>query len=250
MILKSIINSILRLNKIVDLQTLPTQGLFYPDDFKMWIKKANIDDITEYEYQFKNDDLGTILNKMGKIIRNNTIFSSGYYYDDIKSVDRIYLFIEIVKFTNNKPFLVDVGMGSKVEFSNKTFNYFDLGNNIEYYDNTNKCISIDGFKYTLPTIGTERCITNYIISKSGGPDVEKYEKYSYDFIYFLGQKSNLSESEIDNLINIFNHDLSDDDKEKISSITKSLSYIQKYSLMVDYKVIDLSSFLTLDKVWA
>jgi len=247
--IKSLIKSLLNINKRVDLFELPTKGLFYPDDFKMWIKKANIDDITEYEYQFRNDDLGSILNKLGKIIRNNTIFSSSYSYDDIKSVDRIYLFIEIVKFTNNKSFFVDAGLGNKVEFCKKTFNYSSLGEYEKFYDPDNKCLNIDGFKYTLPTIGAERCITNYILSKSGDPDAEKYENYLYDFIYFLGQKSHLFESEIDNLINIFNFDMSDSDKIKISNITKSLSYIQKYSLMVDYKVIDLSSILTLDRVW-
>jgi hypothetical protein len=48
-------------------------GLFYNDDFNIWIKKADIEDIIEYEYKYKKDDIGSIINRVKKIVNKNVI---------------------------------------------------------------------------------------------------------------------------------------------------------------------------------
>jgi hypothetical protein len=244
----NILKSILNINKKIDLKTLPSQGLFYPPEFDLWIKKANIDDITEYEYEFA-EDMGTILSKLKKIVKNNTILSNGFTFDDIKSMDIIFVFIEIVKFTNSKPFFLHDKTKSKIEFSEQTFNYFDPKTIQDVYNPIERNVQIDGFRYTVPTMGVESCITNFIISKSFTPDSKKYETYSYDFIYFLGQKNNISNDEIENLIQIFNHDMDEDDKQKVRKIIHDLSFIASYSLIKDSQIIGLSSSINLQSVW-
>jgi hypothetical protein len=246
--LSNVFKSLLNINKKINLNDLPSQGLFYPNNFELSIKKASIDDITEYEYQF-SEDIGTILFKLKKIVKNNTILSEGFGFDDIKSMDIIFIFIEIVKFTNNKPFYLYDSLKNKIEFSEKNFNYFDKKLINDIYSPKEKNIQIEGFKYTLPTIGIETCLSNFIVSKSYTPESKKYETYSYDFIYFVGQKNSMSNEEMENLIQIFNYDMEESDREKVRKIVHDLSFLAGYSLIKDSQIIGLSSNIDLQKVW-
>ena len=88
--------------KSIDKKILPSRGLFYKDDFNLKIKKASIEDIKEYESGF-NKDLGIIIYKIKKIVEKNLVFSSGYKFNDLKSIDVIFIFLEIVKYTKGKP---------------------------------------------------------------------------------------------------------------------------------------------------
>ena len=54
---------------------------------------------------------------------------------------------------------------------------------------------------------------------------------------------------IDNLIQIFNFDLTDDDRKKVRKIVKSFSKIGKYSLKKDSKIIDVTAKIDLEKIW-
>lgn len=255
MSLTNVIKSILNLQKKINTHILPSQGLFYKDDFEIWIKKADIEDIIEYEYKYERENLGLVINRVKKIVENNCILSKGYTYNDIKSVDIVYLFLEIVKFTNNKP--IDIkyfddtsGKDDIISFESINFNYAQIDDKLlKSYDNTTKEFVIEGFRYSIPCIGVENSLTNFLISKSDAPNSADYNKYSYDFLYFLGHKSHLSFSEIDNLIQIFNSDLSEDDRKKVRKIIKSLSKIGKYSLKKDSKVIDVTAKIDLEKIW-
>lgn len=248
MSISNLLKSLLNIHKKIDLKNLPSQGLFYPEGFEIWIKKAHIDDITEYEYQF-TEDMSSILAKLKKIVKNNTFFSDGYVFEDIKSMDIIFVFIEIVKFTNNKPFYLHDKSKNRIEFSEKTFNYFDQKVIENIYSPRDRNIQVDGFKYTLPTIGIENCITNFIISKSYTPESQKYETYSYDFIYFLGHKNNVSCEELENLVQIFNYDMEERDREKVRKLVTDLSFLAGYSLVKDSQIIGLSSSIDLQSVW-
>lgn len=246
--LSLIIKSIFNVNKKIETSILPSQGLFYPNGLEIWIKKASIDDVTEYEYKFE-DNLGVAISKLKKIVKNNTIVSNGFVFEDIKNMDIIFIFIEIVKFTNNKPFYLHDPLKNKIEFSEKTFNYFDKKYIEKIYNPEEKNIQIEGFKYTIPTIGIENCISSHIISKSYTPESKLYEEYSYDFIYFLGQKNHISSNEIENLIQIFNHDMEESEKEKIKKIVQDLSFLSGYSLVKDSQIIGLSFNINLESVW-
>ena len=43
--LVSIIKGILNVQKKIDITTLPSQGLFYKNDFEIYIKKAELEDV-------------------------------------------------------------------------------------------------------------------------------------------------------------------------------------------------------------
>lgn len=255
MSLLSIIKGILNINKKVDVKKLPSQGLFYKDDFEIHIKKAEIADIIEYEHKYDSEDLGIIINRLKKIVEKNVIVSNGYSYNDIKSIDIVFLFLEIVKFTNNKPielsfFNDTIGKEESISFDYNTFNYFELDEKImDKYDHINKEFNFDGYKYSVPCIGTENSLTNFLVSKSFDPASAVYNDYSYDFLYFLGHKPHLTYDEIENLIQIFNFDIEDSEKKNIRKIIKNMSVIGKYSLKKDQQIIDVTAKIDLASIW-
>jgi hypothetical protein len=234
---------------------LPSQGLFYKDDFKIFIKKVDNKDIIEYEYDYDKDDLGEVIYKLKSIVEKNTSFSKGYNFSDIKSIDVVFIFLEIVRLSKRKPIIFsyiddEYGTEEQIEFSSTYFNYFELENDLKkLYDEENKQFVIDDYKYTLPSIGIENCLTNYLISKSDDPNAVRFNKYNYDFTFFLGDKKSISFKEIDNLIQIFNFDMEDSELKKVRNIVKMFLPIQRYSLIKDNKIIEINSRIDLEKIW-
>ena len=255
MSLNNILKGILNLQKKINLKKLPSQGLFYKDDFELWIKKADVEDIIEYEYQYEKEDLALVINRVKRIVEKNVILSTGNYYSDIKSIDIVFLFLEIVKFTNNKEIGVkyfndNIGKDDSITFDSSNFNYATLDDNmIKKYDNKSKEFVIDGFRYSIPCIGVENSLTHFLIAKSDTPDSESYNNYSYDFLYFLGHKNNLTFNEIENLIQIFNFDMTEEDQSKVRKIIKTFSIIGRYALRKDSKIIDVTAKIDLEKIW-
>lgn len=251
----SIIKGILNVQKKIEVIYLPSQGLFYKDDFELYIKKAKIEDIIEYEYKYNKENLGSVITRLKKIVEKNVILSKNYTYNDIKSIDIVFLFLEIVKFTNNKPIKLNYfndtnGKDELINFESETFNYYepelDL---IEKYDTETKEFNFNGYKYSVPSIGIENSLTHFLVAKSDDPNSESYNTYSYDFLYFLGNKSTLSFQEIDNLIQIFNFDIPESDRKYIRKIVKKLSEIGRYSLKRDSQIIDVTAKIDLEEIW-
>lgn len=253
--LVNLLKGLLNLQKKIDIKTLPSQGLFYKDDFEIYIKKADIEDIIEYEHGYVKDNLGLIIEKLKKIVKKNIILSSNYTFYDIKSIDVIFIFFEIVHFTKGKSISLnyfddEIGKEEVIEFSPKYFNYFTFDKELETsYDKKEKEIKINGYKYTLPSIGVENCLTNFLISKSTAPDAVKYNSLNYNFTYFLNHRNQISFSEIENLIQIFNYDMDKSEIKKVADIVKKLSPIQRYTLRKGSKVIDINSKINLEKIW-
>lgn len=101
----------------------------------------------------------------------------------------------------------------------------------------------------MPSVGVENSLTQYLLSISNNVGSDKYNDYSYDFLFFLGKKNNLTFEEIENLITIFNFDIDDREKKKIKSIIKKFIEIIDYSLKVNNLLIDVKSRLDLENIW-
>ena len=120
---------------------------------------------------------------------------------------------------------------------------------MEHYSKDSKEFIIEDFKFSLPSIGVENCVTNYLIDKSDDYDVAKYNEFNYDFIFFLGNKRSVNFNEIDNLIQIFNYDIEESDSRKVRKVIKMFQPIQRYSLKRGNKVIEINSKIDLEKIW-
>lgn len=239
----------------LDTKVLPSQGLFYKPDFEISIKKASKEDILDYEKNYVKDDIGIVIYLIKKIVEKNIKLSDGYVYDDIKSIDIIFIFLEIVKITKGRPILlkyydnVNKSEG-EIEFGSKYFNYYRFSKKIlGYYDKIDRSFTIDDYKYTLPSIGVENSLTNFLILKSNEVDSAAYNNYNYDFTYFLGNKNLLNYKEIENLIQIFNFDMDDEEKLKLKSVIKTFLPLQRYSLKKDGKIVEMNSKINLCKIW-
>jgi hypothetical protein len=251
----NLFKNLLKIQKKLDIDKLPSQGIFYKVDFEVYIKKVDVQDIIEYEHKYDSDDLGSVINKLKSIVEKNAIFSKGYNFTDIKSIDVVFIFLEIVRFSKGKAIKLnyiddEYGTEEDVEFNSTYFNYFELSEDLKkLYDKENRQFIINEYKYTLPSIGIENCLTNYLISKSDDPNAVRFNKYNYDFTFFLGDKKSISFKEIDNLIQIFNFDMEDSEIKKVRNITKMFQPIQRYSLIKDNKIIEINSRIDLEKIW-
>jgi hypothetical protein len=239
-------------SKPIDVKTLPSMGLFYNDDFEIKIKKASAEDIKKYENEFDKEDLGLIISKIKIIVENKTLFSTNYKFDDLKSIDVVFLFIEIVKYTKGNEISIDYlneesHTLKKINFNSETFNYFKPDDDLlKNYDSKNKLFKIDDYLFSLPSIGIENSISYFLI-ESNNPN--KYTNLNFNFSYFLDKKEFLTFEEIENLIEIFNFDLSDDEKAKIENIIKKFKPLQRYSLIKNGKEIDINSKMDLEFIW-
>lgn len=248
--LYDIVQSLLQETKSIQLTHLPSQGVFYKNDFKIKIKKASSIDIIEYEKKFTKSNILSNINCIKTILRKNVIVSKGYSYLDIKSIDIIYLFIEIVKFTLDKEVFIeydDNGLVDYIAFTNGNFSYYDYGKHLSEYDSLKCEFNCDGYKYSLPTIGVETSLTEFLLNKSD--NIDKYNDLSYDFVYFLGHKSILYNDEIENLIQIFNYDIDDYEKSVVSGIVEKFSGVVGYTLKSLTKEIDIKTKLDLENIW-
>jgi hypothetical protein len=247
-ILKNILLSVKKLEK----SSLPSQGLFYNDDFLIKIRKANNDDIKLYESDFKKEDLVVIITKVKEIVEKNIILPKKYTFDDLKSIDVVFIFLEIVKFTKKREIIINYvdELKNKVEqisFDSKTFNYYNIENYKKYYNNNTKSFDIKGYSFTLPSIGVENCITYYLMKNSDSD--REFEDINFNFSYFLAQKNFLTFDEVENLIEIFNFDMEDEERIKIEEIIASFIPLQKYSLIKNGREIDINSKIDLENIW-
>lgn len=245
-------NGLLSQSKKLDLKLLPSQGVFYKKDFEIRIKRASLEDIIDYEQNFDKGNIYLVVESLKKVVRNNVILSKNYTVEDIKSVDTVYLFLEIVKFTQNKKINVDyfdefTQKNELIEFSSQNFNYFNF-DNYERDPETAE-ILIDGYRFSMPSIGIEHCLTHFLLKKIKLDQKSEWDTYSYDFLFFSGNKSHLSFEEMENLVIIFNYDLDSKEQEKISKITDKFMKIVGYNLKKDDRIIEIKSKIDLEKIW-
>jgi hypothetical protein len=246
----NIFNGLFNHSQRVDLSKLPSQGKFYPNDFELKIKKADLEHIIDYEHNFDKENLFVIVESLKKIVRNNIIISKGYTFEDIKSVDLVFLFLEIVKFTTKRNIFVPYynqkkGQNDSILFSSDNFNYFDFS---KYeIDSDTKEILIDGYKFSLPSIGIENCLTIFLANKiNSGEDLNKY---FYDFLFFVGNKNYLSQEELENLFLIFNYDIDDSERNILKGVVNKFMKIIGYSLKVDDDIVEIKTKIDLQTIW-
>jgi hypothetical protein len=245
-----ILNGISSATKELNIKELPTQGVFYPADFTLNIRKASFDDIMLYNFNYIKDDLGVILKETKRIIRKNIILGDKYKYEDLKSNDLLYIFFEIVKFTMSRDITVSYvdifGNTVQIPFCSANFNYFNYDSlKCEYNDVTREFIK-DGYRFSLPSVGVENCLVEYICALD---DRGEYTDVNYDFLFFLGNKNYLSYDEMDNLVTIFNEDLDDIEKEKISNIIKLIYPAIGYTLKWNNKIVGLDMKIDFEKLF-
>lgn len=231
------------------IKNLPSLGLFYPKDMKIFISKVSIDDIKVYYDMYDETDYIEIFGAVKYIVRKSCIFNETYIFEHITSVDIMYIFLEIVKFTMGKDIEVIISDKDSVIFNEKSFNYFKLSKEqLSIYNDVERAFVYKGFKYSLPTIGAEISLTNFLLQLKKDEMLEIYADISYDFLYFLGGKIDISVDEMKNLIEIFNYDLTSENKIILKKFIKEYKDFAKYSIIYNDEIIPLEN-ISLSDIW-
>jgi hypothetical protein len=250
-----VLSNIFFSKKKIDIKTLPSGGFFYNEDLTLSIKRASESEIKEYHENFTADDLVSIISKIKKIVCNNVILNEPYIFEDLKSVDVVFIFLEIVKHTTGNKIMITYVDEQKnkecqIEFDKTTFNYFKPSTELmTSWNKKERHFDIMGYRYNLPTIGVENCITFFLLYHSQDENSPYLSDLFYDFTYFVGQKNFLTFNEIENLIQVFNSDIEEEEMDKIKEILEIFSPFQKYSLIEGGKVVDINSKIDLKNIW-
>lgn len=232
----------------VDLSELPSRGMFYPDGLEIKIKTAEQEDIDKYNIKYIDGDYMSIFMGIKWVVNHNVKVSEGHSFNRIASIDILFIFLEIVKLTKNKDIYVNTESG-KVRFCPDNFNYFKFSEeSIKNFDNRNKEFIYDGFKYSVPTVGAESSISRFLYEMNQENRVAEFSDCSYDFLYFLGGKTILSNDEIENLVTIFNDEISAKDKQIIVQIIEKFKPLSKYTIKTENGIVPIEG-IDLKTIW-
>jgi hypothetical protein len=248
--IQDILTSLLTERRDIDVKSLPSQGLFYPEDLRLSIRKAEFWDILDYESNIDRTNIIKSIECIKSVVERCVSLNEPYTYSHLKSVDIIFIFLEIVKYTNGREIMVKYedksGIGRQVAFGPETFNYFDFSPFMKYYSEGTREMIINDYRFSFPSIGVENSLTGYIASTE---DASKFKDVAFDFIFFVSGRHDLGHHEVENLIQIFNHDLDEVERKKVSEIIGSFAGIVSYSLKVDGVKIEMKSNINLENIW-
>ena len=181
--------------KNVPMESLPSQGMFYPEGTQVAIRAASVAEIRHWSTIDENDLLGTddMLNFIIERCCRLKIPERSGTFKDLREIDRFFLIFAIRDYTfkngENKLMMTvsdDDGIEEKVEVTKDTLDYFNPDERLmNYYDATEKCFVIrmkngENFKLYLPSLGIMNFIKTYIKQKQqAGKNFDKaFIKYA------------------------------------------------------------------------
>tara|TARA_X000000368_G_C22879814_1_gene644761 strand:+ start:77 stop:847 length:771 start_codon:yes stop_codon:yes gene_type:complete len=250
-----IINKFKNKPKKINVKELPSRGFFYKDDFDIYITKCSKDYINQYKKNIDTTNISKILKRVTRVIIDHTSYSKGYSYKNIISIDLLFIFLEIVKHTNDKDIFLnhydDIKKENiKIKLNEETFDYYQPNEKImSHYNNKEKCFELNGYMVSSPTTGVEEDLTQFLNSISSIPGSEKFNGYNYNFLYVLGNKTSIEISELTNLIQIFSEDITKEEKNNLQKAIDKIMPIQKYKILYNGDSIPISAKLDLSVIF-
>jgi hypothetical protein len=231
----------------LDINKLPSLGLFYPKNFNITIRKPSIEEVVKFEHVYDKNDIVSSVKNIRKFVFQCTSIE-GYVPYDIISMDLLFIFLKLVKLYTKVPVIVHYydseGVLQQIFLTEDNFNYAKIPDDLMVcYDSKERNFNFNGFRYSLPTIGVYTSLDEFVNDKvSKGMDtLEKYKNLEYNFIYCLSKRNSLTVSEIDNLIDVFNEDIEPDVKKTNEDIIAKFNTLFKYSLKNDKYVIGINN---------
>lgn len=231
---------------------LPTRGIFYPENIEISVTKASEETIKMYNSEISktNDDINLLLHLINKVVENHIIVKNSTYHN-LKSLDLLYLFIYIVRITTEKPYMVKYELPNKttgeIELNEENFMYMSLdriSSHFDFYNKEKKQIILNnGFMFSLPSIGIETKIVEFIRANE-----DKFEFNDLNFIYFMGNGNDVSFEEIENVIISF-EELDSETYIEIRDFVHVYEEEQRFKLLKDNVFVDLKSGLHFNDLW-
>ena len=247
---------LLRVNKLRDyhnipLDCLPSLGRFYPDDTRISIRAARVDEIREFSAIDENDikdvtdKLTYMVSQCVKVYYGNTPGS----YRDLLSADRIVLILKIREITfldgmssiklpvpANACETIGCKPQDHIIFNSAKLNFTTPSPEIEkYYDSVNKCYNIRTKSFGVitlypPTIGVTTIITNWIVEQA--KEEKKFDAALTEILQYLtGNWRRLNNNSIFNTLG----ELSVWSTEKFALVYR---LIEKINIGIEFELTD------------
>lgn len=177
----------------IDVQTLPTQGLFYSDDFEISIRAARGEEIKHWSTMNDQDvnQLSRVDDILNYMIEKCCMVKSsehpGNCWKDLKNVDRFYLLLAIKEFTfldGENELQVPVSEDKNVPVVKEMIDFVHFPETImKYYDSTERCFIINKtgqpIKLYVPSLGVNEWLKRYVANK-----INVKEGYDEDFLTY------------------------------------------------------------------
>jgi len=175
----------------INLQDLPTQGLFYPEGSEIAIRSASAAEIRHWS-TLNEDDLSALDDMLNYIIERcaNIKFPGGQpsSWKDLKEVDRFYILLAIRERTfvkGENTLQVKISETQKLDVVKDMVEYINFDERLmKYYDPEKRCINLKWktgktTQVYLPSVGVTNWLKNYINRKS-----QRQEAFDQDFLQF------------------------------------------------------------------
>lgn len=182
----------------IRLEDLPSKGLFYPENTKIWIKAVTVGDVKRWT-SMNEDDWSDINDKIQDIIQSCVVISFGpdspYRADwkDLMDIDRMYLMFAIHDYSfepGTNDIMVKLNEKDDTILHKENVEFLNLDEKLmKYYNADKRCFSFpvsnaEQFKETggfmdlyMPTLGVENWLVDYVQECERRRDV-----YDKDFI--------------------------------------------------------------------
>lgn len=177
----------------IDVKSLPTQGLFYPDGLEISIRAARGEEIKHWSTMNDQDinqlsRVDDILNYMIEkccSVKNPNF--PGNCWKDLKNVDRFYILLAIKEFTfidGENELMVPVSEDKQIPVIKEMINFIDIPDEImKFYNPDEKCfifnVAGNPIKVYVPSLGVNDWLKKYVAQK-----INAKEGYDEDFITY------------------------------------------------------------------
>ena len=177
----------------IDLQSLPTGGLFYPDDTIIRIRAARGSEIKHWSTMNDQDinqisQVDDILNYIIEKCVNVDIPSKpGSSWKDLKDIDRFYLLLAIREFTfleGDNELMVPISENKSVPVTKEMIDFIKIPDEImKHYSPDEKCfvfhLANKDIRMYIPSLGSSQWLKSYAQTK-----VNAREGFDSDFLIF------------------------------------------------------------------
>ena len=230
----------------IDINKLPSQGYFYPDDLEIYLQKGNIDDHIIYHQGIgKYSNVFGFISTIKHILSNRVRFNlPDFSFNKVRAIDIFFIFIIFIKHTTGKKIYFN-----NIEFKCDNFIYFNFSRYIENYNNVGKTFDFGEWSFSLPSIGIETSLSEFSheIRIRGLSDI--YKNRNYNFIYFLGSRTSVGYENMINIIELF-EDLSNDNQNEVNDIVNKFEKSGLYYLVeLDVESLRVNP-LSLKEIWS
>ena len=174
----------------IPMESLPTQGLFYPAGTRLFIRAASGGDIRHWSMTDETS-LSEIDNALNYILERcmRMSFPTGTAsWKDLKEVDRIYTILAIRDFTfteGNNELKIKVSENQVVTVHKDDIQFIKLNDKIyKYYNEEKRCFTfpvknpnVKQLNIYFPSVGVNKWLKDYLIRKR-----DRQESFDQDFI--------------------------------------------------------------------